>query len=233
MGASKKNDRRAANYQARQRQAAADAKAEKERQKREDYWSQAVVPNQQYASGGIVASSQWVTNPGVQFYLGSHNVGGWHVGAWPEAEAPPADLPKSESTEVITAFRMWHLKRTFPTGYRLVPMNENFGEVIPFEKMTAECKAGGGYVSGHVVPDESCTCGFHGYTTSVLLEHHGKPYVAGEVNLWGKVVVHADGYRAQFAYPKRLFLIDGGPRADKIADALSWTYGVPCEPWDG
>lgn len=49
----------------------------------------------------------------------------------------------------------------------------------------------------------------------------------------GPIGEHTDGYRAQFAYPKRLYVIDGGPRADKIAEALSWTYGVPCEVWDG
>lgn len=228
MGSSKKNDRRAANYQERQRQDAAKAKAEKDRQKREDFWGQAVVPSQQYVSGGIVSScGTWILPAGVSI-VGANTAGGWTVST-DVAQVETGALPKSESTELITAYRMWNLKRTFPQGYRLIPLNDNFGEVIPCEKMVARCQAG----ASHPAPQEFCTCGIHAYSKSVPLEPSAKPYAAGEVYLWGKVIVHEHGFRAQFAYPKRLYVIDGGPRANKIADALELTYGVPCSVWDG
>ena len=226
----KKQDQRAANYQAKQRREAAAAKAEKERQKREDYWSQAVVPIQQ--SGGIVYS------PGIQIASGGNwiNSGPWQLSAWVKSDdyTQVAPLPRSESTEVITAYRMWPLVRSFPGGYRLSAMNAHLdGKITPNEKLVAECKAFGYPTQGHEAPHDDCQCGIHAYSKSVPLDPSDKPYAAGEVYLWGKVIVHERGYRAQFAYPKKLYVIDGGPRADKIADALSWTYGVPCEVWDG
>lgn len=225
MGANKKRDRRAANYQERQRQAAA-AKAEKERQERQDrdaYWSNAVVP---YASGGIAQHGTVTVIP--QMYV-SGNIG-WHSHTTITPATAKVDLPKSESTEVITAYRMWPLIRTFPEGYRLAAANHQFdGRIQPYAKLVADCKGG----FAHTAPAENCQCGIHAYAKSVPLEHQGKPYAAGEVYLWGKVIEHEDGFRAQYAYPKKLYVIDGGSRADKIAEALAWTYGIPCEVWDG
>lgn len=206
---------------------------------------------QQYQFGGLIG-----------------NAGGWHVSSTtplahhsigypqrPEIDAPKAGLPKSESTEVITGYRMWPLSRSFPDGYRLTSMNSSLnGKVIPHEKLVAKCQASAysGYGFGgfsmnswmgygdpapptkrHEAPHDDCLCGIHAYSQNVPLDPSDKPYAAGEVSLWGKVIVHEHGFRAQYAYPKRLYVIDGGSRADKIAEALSWTYGVPCEVWDG
>jgi len=57
-------------------------------------------------------------------------------------------------------------------------------------------------------PREKCTCGVY---ASKSLEHlHTTGYerygICGEVNLWGTVVEHEQGFRAQFAYPKNLYL---------------------------
>ena len=201
---------------------------------------------QTYQFGGLT-QNPWHVSTSTP--LSHHSIG--YPQRRAEIDAPKA-LPKSESTEVITGYRMWPLSRSFPDGYRLTAMNATLdGKVTPYEKLTAECKAdtyGLGGISintwmgygdppsqkpRHQAPHEDCNCGIHAYSKNVPLEPSTKPYVAGEVSLWGKVIVHADGFRAQFAYPKKLYVIDGGPRADKIADALSWTYGVPCEPWDG
>ncbi len=54
-------------------------------------------------------------------------------------------------------------------------------------------------------------------------------YVFGEVSLWGRVVVHEHGYRAAFAYPKRLFvprLYQGGR---DYVNELRRIYGVEVE----
>ena len=58
------------------------------------------------------------------------------------------------------------------------------------------------------VPDRNCTCGV--YATKNL-EHlrqlgYADRGICGEVYLWGKVVEHTLGWRAQFAYPKSLVL---------------------------
>ena len=66
-------------------------------------------------------------------------------------------------------------------------------------------------VEGHDsrdVPQANCTCGVYAVKTldhfrSAGYERFG---IHGEVYLWGKVVEHELGYRAQFAYPKNFVL---------------------------
>ena len=58
------------------------------------------------------------------------------------------------------------------------------------------------------VPDRNCTCGVY---AAKNLEHlrqlgYADRGICGEVYLWGKVVEHTLGWRAQFAYPKSLVL---------------------------
>ena len=58
------------------------------------------------------------------------------------------------------------------------------------------------------VPQEKCRCGVY---ASKSLEHlrttgYERYGICGEVNLWGTVVEHEQGFRAQFAYPKNLYL---------------------------
>jgi hypothetical protein len=61
----------------------------------------------------------------------------------------------------------------------------------------------------HDAPKFDCTCGIYG---SKSLHHlrrtqywqHGGLH--GEVSLWGNVVEHEQGFRAEFAYPKTLYL---------------------------
>ena len=59
----------------------------------------------------------------------------------------------------------------------------------------------------HDAPQVNCTCGIHAAKT---LRHFGAGYeqygIHGEVYLWGTVIEHERGWRAQFAYPKTLFL---------------------------
>lgn len=59
----------------------------------------------------------------------------------------------------------------------------------------------------HEVPDPSCSCGI--YAASTLLPvwpYVDDAVVVGRVALWGRVVEHAQGWRAQFAYPQALFV---------------------------
>ena len=58
------------------------------------------------------------------------------------------------------------------------------------------------------LPQTNCTCGVYAVKT---LDHfrsagYAKCGIHGEVYLWGTVVEHELGWRAQFAYPKTLFL---------------------------
>jgi len=88
---------------------------------------------------------------------------------------------------------------------------------VAHQPLSAVCKAdASGSVSGlskathnpAELPNFKCTCGV--YAAKTLERLRGCGYsrfgVYGEVYLWGTVVEHERGWRAQFAYPKSLFL---------------------------
>lgn len=74
----------------------------------------------------------------------------------------------------------------------------------PREALSAECKAKG----CHHAPQSDCTCGIY---ASKGLDHLSRlgytgNRIHGEVFLWGTVIEHEEGWRAQFAYPRNLFV---------------------------
>ncbi len=86
----------------------------------------------------------------------------------------------------------------------------------PSKSLAARCRASTvvGTIAGraeaadnHDAPQVNCTCGIYAAKT---LHHYGAGYeqygIHGEVYLWGTVVEHERGWRAQLAYPKNLFL---------------------------
>jgi hypothetical protein len=95
------------------------------------------------------------------------------------------------------------------------------------------------YISGmrvemHDAPGEGCRCGIYAARD---LSHLRRQIlsglainVVGEVSLWGKLIPGSKGYRAQYAYPRRLYVIQRTADWDQsaVADALS-IYGVPVE----
>ena len=60
----------------------------------------------------------------------------------------------------------------------------------------------------HELPHSNCTCGVYAAKNLEHLRQFGyeRRGIHGEVYLWGTVVEHKLGWRAQFAYPKSLFL---------------------------
>lgn len=148
--------------------------------------------------------------------------------------------------EAITAYRCWDV-----AGNGLLLGQAVSEPWPPYEPMQARCAGvrNSGWAiednnsaSAHVVdgawvsaPVFSCDCGLHGYKTLAEAEHRivldpnsswGRPGVRawGELKLWGKIVVHEQGYRAQYAYPSRLYC-DGA----RLAPVIAQLYGVPCE----
>jgi hypothetical protein len=61
---------------------------------------------------------------------------------------------------------------------------------------------------GHHVPQADCTCGVYAAKSLEHLHQFGyeRYGIYGEVYLWGTLVEHEQGWRAQFAYPKNLYL---------------------------
>jgi preprotein translocase subunit YajC len=88
---------------------------------------------------------------------------------------------------------------------------------LAHQPLSAECRAAArGSISGlsktvhnpAELPDFNCTCGIYAAKTTEHLRQCGyrRFGVYGEVSLWGTVVEHERGWRAQFAYPKALVL---------------------------
>jgi hypothetical protein len=86
----------------------------------------------------------------------------------------------------------------------------------------------------HDSPGEMCRCGIYAARDLTHLRRQMLTGLAlnvvGEVSLWGKLIPGSKGYRAQYAYPRRLFVIQRTADWDQseAAEALS-VYGVPVE----
>jgi hypothetical protein len=87
--------------------------------------------------------------------------------------------------------------------------------------------------ASHESPEERCRCGIYAARTleelrSQMLLGLGIA-VVGEVLLWGKVIPGSRGYRAQYAYPKHLYVMARGLRREgRMMEALR-IYGTPVE----
>lgn len=157
--------------------------------------------------------------------------------------------------EPIVGYRVWQVHETYPHGWQLFS-GPNGGVAWPFcKRIEAVCRPNSNSyplfslsitgasmveqtpIPPHDSPDSEgrCYCGINAYKDCVAVQRSLSVY--GEVNLWGRVIVYQDGYRAQFAYPKKLVVATylkpkHIKRAEKIADALAFSYQVPCEVWE-
>jgi hypothetical protein len=107
-------------------------------------------------------------------------------------------------TAPIVGYRGWCIH---PEADRLM---SGISEEVwhPGRAMKARCPL---RLSGivHSSPQEGCTCGI--YALKSLLVRNRFP-ICGEVYLWGKLIEHRDGWRAQYAYPKSLTLQSFDPK---------------------
>lgn len=149
--------------------------------------------------------------------------------------------------EAITGYRCWNV---FPNG--LMVGQAHAEPWPPFEPFVGRC--GFAASPDHIrdgrfmpAPVRACDCGVHalkdakgaaqrlidevltarnafGFYLSYYNYTPPKGRVWGAVKLWGRVVEHEIGYRAEFAYPSALYCQD--PALAPIVSAL---YGVSCE----
>jgi hypothetical protein len=77
----------------------------------------------------------------------------------------------------------------------------------PRQPLAAKCGAGNAH-DAYEPPHLECTCGVYAAKNIEHLRQLGYEGrgIRGEVDLWGTVVEHELGWRAQFAYPKSLVL---------------------------
>jgi hypothetical protein len=86
----------------------------------------------------------------------------------------------------------------------------------------AKCfKTIGGRLLGHIAPDFSCTCGIRVYKTlQGVTENDRRGQIYGTVELFGKVIEHALGYRTQHARVRSLTLTENAPYTVELTELL-------------
>jgi DNA-binding CsgD family transcriptional regulator len=110
----------------------------------------------------------------------------------------------------------------------------------PGHALAASCNASFGWapvrgaevVRGrHEAPQATCTCGIYAAKSFDHLRDQGylRRGISGEVYLWGNIIEHQSGWRAQFAYPKILVLspgslLSGGFAQLELGNAELMTY---------
>jgi hypothetical protein len=149
----------------------------------------------------------------------------------------------------IVGWRMWVIVEG-PGGYRLESV---FNTTLwtPRRELAASCVADDRRrwrfwrreSTPHEAPNFSCSCGIYALKNAnaaakfaATTELRGRPVVGralGAVSLWGRVLECDRGWRAEFAYPIRIYLpaeedLLTGDRLDEIAFSLT-EYGVRVE----
>jgi hypothetical protein len=163
------------------------------------------------------------------------------------------DCSAPDGIEPIVGWRMWRVEnheiktRSLARSDLKLCSMYNREAWLPRKPLEAACMRRGpsSFRRHGAVPQWFCSCGVyaHDEIDSLLpmwflravpgpLSLSGAPSenpaesirVVGEVSLWGKVIVHDDGYRAQYAYPRRLWVEKDS--AESLVRALP-AYGVP------
>lgn len=114
-----------------------------------------------------------------------------------------------DSIEPVTAWRAWALAQT-PDGRPELRPIIYAGERWPAgEPARAECPPHAS--SGHRAPEADCSCGLYAVDgLDRLPAVTGRDVtVIGSVSIWGTLIEHESGLRAELAYPDRLRLVCG------------------------
>jgi hypothetical protein len=143
----------------------------------------------------------------------------------PIPQKPLPELDLTFGTEPLIAYRAWNcrpfLRRDGTRELTLTPVGipSNRWTIWPSRRRAeAFCT-----YCLHDAPMPDCECGLWAMRTRA--DVRGRGLVTGEVALWGRVIEFRDGYRAQYAYPQRLWL-EG--TEDERAE-LERLYGIPVE----
>ena len=163
---------------------------------------------------------------------------------WRKSSEPAATVAEitiaPDYAEPLCAWRLWEVE-TLDASPRLRSLyRSSFWPVgAPLE---ARCEAQRLRLSRrprHAAPTETCTCGIYAAPFELIRRKltvdqslpAGCLFVIGTVSLWGDVLECERGWRAEFAYPGRLFVPLGFPGAAEHAAGLE-DYGVPVELLD-
>ena len=134
-------------------------------------------------------------------------------------------------------FRVWRIDEML-TGPRLASPHR-YAVWLPGVALKAECQDDWGAPAlanphrkqpGLTPPIEGCTCGIYAYhEANQMVEAITSRLVGGAVLAWGRLTIHQEGFRAEFARPLALCydqMLIAGPTASPLA-RLAGVYGLP------
>jgi hypothetical protein len=114
--------------------------------------------------------------------------------------------PTPDLAEAIVGWRAWKLD----TRGSLVSLSRH--DVWPVgQPLVARCDR-----ARHEAPSQECTCGIYAFRSECSAP---RGMAVGKVKLWGRVVAHERGYRAEFARP-----------LSTNDEKVSARYGIAYEP---
>jgi hypothetical protein len=144
-------------------------------------------------------------------------------------------LPEEMVVAALSGWRRWSVEM-----FGEILLSNNLTKWEPRKRLVAECKrkernaymvaqANMGmipmpYQEGDCCKGIECACGIYAYklrfdAQSMENAPSMKTHVFGEVWLWGRIVEHQGGYRAQYAYPKAFV-------RTAISERLAVVYGA-------
>jgi hypothetical protein len=148
-----------------------------------------------------------------------------------------------DCAEPILGWRLWHV-RLHGGRYRLESFTRHHVSWPARRRLEAACSA-----HGDEAPSSGHECGIYAFKSRDLAEEllrryigvrqcygreqefppprRGRPIALGSVSLWGRILERERGYRAQYAYPYELFLLNAD---DGIASDLRRLYAVDVWP---
>ncbi len=126
----------------------------------------------------------------------------------------PLQLERIETAEVIVAWRAW---TWIDVGSRIILRSLNAKTLWPWAEPASADK---------LTADTLTVDGIHAFKTEAQAKSYAANTVWGEVSLWGRVIEHDLGYRAEFAYPRTLIVPATIPDAAGLARKLAASYGI-------
>jgi hypothetical protein len=146
-------------------------------------------------------------------------------------ESGPSALPGApDGIEPLVGWRYWRVE-----DHALLSLTRTV-RWPALEQYEADCRLRARHGP---VPAAGCHCGIYAAKDLDALRELAtpnlrSPLVVGKVALWGRVIPAEHGYRAQYGYPKRLWLVwesleplAARPGARRVG--LAAAYGVPVE----
>ena len=121
----------------------------------------------------------------------------------------PDGFAVPDSIEPVTGWRAWALARSPDGRPELRPIIYAGERWLAGAVARAECPPHAS--SGHHAPEADCSCGLYAVDgLDRLPAVTGRDVtVIGSVSMWGTLIEHESGLRAEFAYPDRLRLVCG------------------------